>query len=199
MKPILFNSEMVKALLDGRKTVTRRVVKPQPKGQLVPMGKNSCWPGYFAIQGTQNVTCPPYHPTDNLWVRETWQVARGGGYMYKADTIGSHDLFITPDGRVVNDIPWRPSIHMPREAARIFLQVKEVWAERLQDIRHDPPGPKNQVVREGFHYLSDFIAAWERTIKPTDRPIYGWEANPWVWVISFEWLNRPMVEEKEKT
>lgn len=198
MKPSLFNSEMVKALLEGRKSVTRRPVK-------FGRGQNPKWSGYVpdggVLYGSNNIPAAkaPYQAGDILWVRETWQVARGGGYMYKADTIGSHDLFITPDGRVVNDIPWRPSIHMPREAARIFLQVKEVWAERLQDIRHDPPGPKNQVVREGFHYLSDFIAAWERTIKPTDRPIYGWEANPWVWVISFEWLNRPMVEEKEKT
>lgn len=189
MKPILFNSEMVQAILEGRKTVTRRAVKPQPKGQPVPMGKNSCWPGYFAVQGTENVICPPYQRTDNLWVRETWTTIPDGSYFYKASVE-------CPDAWKGT---WRPSIHMPKEAARIFLQVKEVRAERLQDIRHDPPGPKNQVVREGLHYLSDFIAEWEQTIKPADRPIYGWDANPWVWVISFEWLNRPTGEEKEKT
>lgn len=199
MKPILFSADMVRAILDGRKAVTRRVVKPQPKGRLVPMGNNSCWPGYFAIQGTENVICPPYHPSDNLWVRETWQVARGGGYIYKADTIGSHDLFISPDGRVVNDIPWRPSIHMPREAARIFLQVKEVRVERLKDItpeQIDAEGCKewacSAITGEPLPSgPSWFKIAWDRTIKPSDLPVYGWEANPWVWVIEFERISRP--------
>ena len=81
---------------------------------------------------------------------------------------------------------WNPSIHMPREAARIFLRVTGVRVERLRDINLDPPGPKNQVVREGLNYLCDFIAVWERTIKPADRAAYGWGVNPWVWVISFE-------------
>lgn len=69
MKPILFNTEMVRALLQGRKTMTRRVVKPQPEGRLVPMSKDSCWPGYFAIQGTERVVRPPYQPGDVLYVR----------------------------------------------------------------------------------------------------------------------------------
>ena len=83
-------------------------------------------------------------------------------------------------------LKWRPSIHMPREAARIFLRVTALRAERLRDIFEDPPGPENQVVREGLKYGCDFIATWENTIKPKERSAYGWEANPWVWVIEFE-------------
>mgnify|MGYP005783817209 FL=1 len=71
VKPILFNTEMVRAILVGRKTVTRRVVKPQPEGRPVPMTKDSCWPGCFAIQGTEKVVRLPYQPGDILWVRET--------------------------------------------------------------------------------------------------------------------------------
>ena len=67
MKPILFNTEMVRAILDGRKTVTRRVVKPQPESRPTPMKKDSCWPGCFAIQGTAKVIRPPYQPGDTLW------------------------------------------------------------------------------------------------------------------------------------
>mgnify|MGYP000407702455 CR=1 FL=1 len=185
MKPILFNTEMVRAILDGRKTVTRRPIKPQPEGCPVPMAKDSCWPGYFAIQGTEKVVRPSYQPGDILWVRETWnclpipEPLRGTSktYWYKADGAGSKDK-------------WRSPYHMPREAARIFLRVTGVREERLQDINLDHPGPKNQVVREGFHYLCDFIAVWERTIKPADRSSYGWEANPWVWVIEFERISK---------
>ena len=126
MKQILFNTEMVKALLDGRKAVTRRVVKPQPKGRPVPMGNNSCWPGYFAIQGTENVICPPYHPRDILWVRETWceSLGQAGKYFYRAYA-GPRDE-MKEYAHSFNR--WRPSIHMQKKAARIFLRVTEVRA-----------------------------------------------------------------------
>ena len=171
MKPILFNTEMVKALLDGRKTVTRRVVKPQAKGRPVPMGNNSCWPGYFAIQGTENVICPPYHPSDILWVRETFAQPAAQIFWYRADS-------------PVQAILWRPSIHMPREAARIFLRVTGVRAERLKDIT------AIQAMDEGFTDWNDFVKLWDSTIKPADRSRYGWHANPWVWVIEFERISK---------
>lgn len=206
VKPILFNTEMVREILEGRKTVTRRVVKPQPEGRPVPMTKDSCWPWCFAIQGTEKVVRPPYQPGDILWVRETWQTKRGGGYLYKADTIGSFDLFITPEGRVVNYIPWRPSIHMPREAVRIFLRVTGVRVERLQEITEsgtkaegavksypytDPEtGETAFMLDEKGTYLSGFSQIWDSTIKPKDLAAYGWDANPWVWVIEFERISK---------
>lgn len=115
--------------------------------------------------------------------------------IYLAVFLGLSTVPITPTtscGRLQEKhYRWRPSIHMPKEAARIFLQVKDVRVERLQDINLDPPGPKNQVIQEGLHYLCDFIAVWNRAIKPEERNRYGWYANPWVWVIEFERCRQP--------
>lgn len=187
--PILFNTEMVRAILEGRKTVTRRVVTPQPPAGVTQLYHGAA-PGRWRSPG-KDVWVEiraPYQPGDILWVRETWQVKRGGGYMYKVDTVGSFDLYITPEGRVVNDIPWRPSIHMPREAARIFLRVTDVQVERLQKI--DDAG----VVAEGLEIGCYFDELWNSTIKPKDRPTYGWDANPWVWVINFERISKEEAE-----
>lgn len=193
MKPILFNIEMVRAILDGRKTVTRRVLKPQPLAKLayVCMGyKHGTW-GYpsedawkywnddsFRLLGGLSAEdknrrwTPPCHTGDTLYVRETWAawsrtMGRIPSLYYKADRD-------TPDG-----IKWNPSIHMPREAARIFLRVTDVRVERLQDIDDDG------VVAEGLEIGAPFDELWDSTIKPNHRSLYGWEANPWVFVISF--------------
>lgn len=184
-RPILFNTEMVRAILEGKKTVTRRVVKPQPEGQPTKMGMDSCWPGYFAIQETPNVIRPPYQPGDILWVRETWGTASdllGGipGPTYRAD-YSDTELRTLRDKHYI----WSPSIHMPREAARIFLRVKEVTVERLQDCGNA------QAKDEGCTCCSQFARVWDSTLKPADRGHYGWEANPWVWVIRFERCCRP--------
>ena len=198
MKPILFNTEMVRAILEGRKTVTRRPIKPQPAGELRRMGADSCYPGCFAAAGEDRVYQPPYMVGDVLYVRETWAelpVSPGGHfrpngvYYYKA---GPEEA---PEGYLER---WRPSIHMPREAARIFLRVTAVRAERLRDIFEDPPGPENQVVREGLKYGCDFIATWENTIKPKERFAYGYEANPWVWVIEFERIRKEDAAKKKR-
>ena len=172
MKPILFNTEMVRAILDGRKTVTRRVVKPQPESRPTPMKKDSCWPGCFAIQGTAKVIRPPYQPGDTLWVRETWAKSMAGTFMYQAD-----DKAIMVDR-------WRPSIHMPREAARLFLRVKEVSVEKLREIS------ALSAMDEGVTDWNDFVRLWNTTIKSADLPLYGWDANPWVWVIEFERIGK---------
>ena len=177
MKPILFNTDMVRAILDGRKTVTRRVVKFKP-------GQNPQWTGYIpdgpVLYGSNNIPASksPYRPGDILYVRETWARSMAGTYLYKAT-----------DTPIILD-RWRPSIHMPKEAARLFLRVTDVRVERLQDIFKDPPGPKNQVVREGFRYGCDFIATWQNTMSRKDWPVYGWNANPWVWVIEFERVSK---------
>lgn len=148
MKQILFNTEMVRALLEGRKTVTRRVVKPQPNGNgMVKMPDDSCWPGYWAEVGSPRVIKPPYKSGDVLWVRETFRVdylsniVGSGRVRYKAD--GSYaDIHFEADRydmmrRAQRKPGWRPNENMPREAARIFLRVTGVRVERLQAITEE--------------------------------------------------------------
>lgn len=198
IKPMLFSTDMVRAILEDRKTVTRRVVKPQPDGRPVPMTKDSCWPGYFAIQGTEKVVRLPYQPGDILWVRETW-AEMPYGFVYRAD--GEE-----PDGWDCDD-RWRPSIHMPRGAARIFLRVTGVRVERLQEITEDgakaegaeksypytdpETGKTVFVLDEKGTYRSGFSQIWDRTIKQKDRLSCCWESTPWVWVIEFERCEKP--------
>ena len=196
VKPILFNTEMVRAILEVRKTVTRRVIKPQPEGRPVPMTKDSCWPGCFAIQGTEKVVRPPYQPGDILWVRETWceSLGQAGKYFYRAYA-GQRD---EKKEYAHSFNRWRPSIHMPREASRIFLKVTGVRVERLQEIT------PQQIGAEGCcEYAYDaktgksvpsgpswFRILWDKTIKPAELGRYGWNANPWVWVFNFERISK---------
>lgn len=198
IKPMLFSTDMVRAILEDRKTVTRRVVKPQPDGRPVPMTKDSCWPRYFAIQGTEKVVRLPYQPGDILWVRETW-AEMPYGFVYRVD--GEE-----PDGWDCDD-HWRPSIHMPRGAARIFLRVTGVRVERLQEITEDgakaegaeksypytdpETGKTVFVLDEKGTYRSGFSQIWDRTIKQKDRLSCCWESTPWVWVIEFERCEKP--------
>lgn len=202
-KPILFNTENVRALLEGRKTATRRVVKPQPKGAHdvidyddekhtadILCGNNGEG-GVFA-DWSQKVKVP-FWTGDILWVRETFRVdylsniPGGGRVQYKDGTY--MDIRFTPERydmmrRAQRKPGWRPNENMPREAARIFLRVTDVRVERLQEI--DDGG----VVAEGLEIGCYFDELWNRTIKPNDRPLYGWEANPWVWVIEFERISK---------
>lgn len=187
MKPILFNTEMVRAILEGRKTVTRRVVKPQPESRPTPMKKDSCWPGCFAIQGTAKVIRPPYQPGDTLWVRETWAKSMAGTFMYQADD------------KAIMVERWRPSIHMPREAARLFLRVTGVRVERLKDIDGHgilkegiDNGKSNPAMGTRWENMQSmaFAELWNSTLKSADLPLYGWAANPWVWVIEFERISK---------
>lgn len=193
MKPILFNTEMVKAIMDGRKTVTRRVVKPQPKGPLVLSPPGGCWPGYFEEVGTPRVVRPPYRPGEILYVRETF-FEHNGSYYYKADG-KSEDLDRLIGGSFFK---WRPSIHMPKEAARIFLRVKDVRVERLQDITSAGVSAEGITGRFGVNRGS-FVIPWNRTIKATELCTYGWAANPWVWVIEFERITKEEANVTRKT
>lgn len=119
--PILFNMEMVRSILDGRKSCTRRIIKPQPQGYF----EVSEEPLYiYDTDGKQGKITPPYQPGDILYVRETWKQAPNGYYYYE-DWQRNDIADITK---------WKPSIHMPKEAARIWLKVTDVRAERLQDI-----------------------------------------------------------------
>lgn len=189
MKPILFNSDMVRAILDGRKTVTRRVIKDKDIINAWDCESDGT-PIAFIDRETGDSHQPTlpckYQPGDILYVRETWARSMAGTYLYKAT-----------DTPIILD-RWHPSIHMPKEAARLFLRVTDVRAERLQDITSgqiDAEGCKEWAYSAKTGELlpsgpSFFQIKWDRTIKPADLPLYGWDANPWVWVIEFERVSK---------
>lgn len=197
MKPILFNTEMVRAIQNGTKTVTRRVLKPQPKKNEtgVWIFKDCYWiNGIIGLHSNKMDEYAPYKQNDILWVRETWRkdVNR---YMYKADYSDNEKFY--RGGEEVS-IKWCPSIHMPKEAARIFLRVTNVRVEKLQDItpeQIDEEGCKEYgySVETGKLMPSSpcyFSIVWNGTIRKSDRAIYGWDANPYVFVISFERISK---------
>ena len=196
IKPILFNTEMVRAILDGRKTCTRRVIELPENMDGVPVGKSGDSSNPLGFMYPGGIKRPPYQPGDILYVRETWCALpvneaghmRGHSiYYYRADG----DL--RPEGWRGK---WRPSIHMPKEAARIWLKVTNVRVERLQEITID--GIRNEGISSMAVHAGDMEIAlkewknlWNSTIKKTGLDSYGWEANPWVWVIEFERCEKP--------
>ena len=179
MKPILFNSEMVRAILEGRKTVTRRVISKNIINQC-DIDTDDTIIGYCDGDGDwHNIEklCR-YKAGDVIYVRETWSKDSFDNYVYRVDYAG---CTISPNWK------WHPSIHMPKEAARIWLKVTDVRVERLQDI--DTAG----MLDEGIPFCGnesaiheDFINTWNSTILKKKLEQYGWETNPWVWVIGFE-------------
>lgn len=203
MKPILFNTDMVRGLLNGTKTVTRRVVK---EPYYIDDEDASRVSGLAIHRGTNMTDGMPYpdqpcRPGDILYVRETWAP------WSRTDGIAP-SLHYKADGEDLPGIKWRPSIHMPREAARIFLRVTDVRAEQLQMITetqakregaipafeyNTPEGPVIVSDEDGY-YILGFKGLWNSTIKPADRALYGWDVNPWVWVISFERISREEAE-----
>ena len=183
---MLFTSQMVRAILEGRKTQTRRVAKPVKHPDL----GNLYTPGALAMgREPQNVidrACPLGQPGDRIYVRETWQVAGGNSGIWYAATDSKTDEGNSP---VTN---WRPSIHMPKDLARIWLEVTGVRVERLQDISEADAlaeGARFELasidsVRIGAtaSFLSGFRNIWESTGG-------DWDANPWVWAIDFKVLS----------
>lgn len=194
MKPILFNAQMVRAILDGRKTQTRRVVKfPEGMtGRLPPSGATD----YLYYPG--GIKYPQYQNGDILYVRETWTklyYVDPDGYthfdqpMYYYAADGTPDITLRDaDGFELEDqrIRWHPSIHMPREAARIFLRVSDVRVERLWDISSEDVYADGTDYRLWAATRDAFRRLWDSTIKKADRDRYGWDANPWVWVYTFK-------------
>lgn len=164
-KPIIFSTEMVRAILDGRKTQTRRVIKDKYI--------KSRW---HDAEGEHILAVCPYEAGDRLWVRETWVPSfHGLDCLYKADE-ASNELF------PVNK--WKPSIHMPRWASRINLKITEVRAERINDISTEDcmaEGLEQRIPYEGFRYR--FRRLWDSI---NAKRGYSWESNPWVWVIEFK-------------
>jgi|LSQX01.1.fsa_nt_gb hypothetical protein len=222
IKPILFNTAMVGAILGGRKTQTRRIMKLQPvendfdgpywfeptitkkNGEQEP-GEPIY--GISANDGEWGIKCP-YQPGDILWVRETWSKDENGEYVYRTNYGTTEDDSFPP-----SMFKWKPSIHMPREAARIFLKVTNVKVERVQDITaHDAirEGMESEIpfdTVDEFKELWDSIYAEPKAVTNKDDGIlyyesYPWEdiqetreykgkpwyvyGNPWVWVYEFE-------------
>ncbi|AWZ99826.1 hypothetical protein ACLIAG_000069 [Enterobacter hormaechei] len=216
---MIFNGEMVRAILDGRKTQTRRIMKNQPAGDypdtpalIRSVDGGFQWYGHYGESSIFN--CPFGAVGDRIWVRETWGVVSheldedgriqswipdrpataihempfGNGYysghaIYAADgdfTWGDDDGY--EDGRSC----WKPSIHMPRAACRISLEITGVRVERLRDLSEDDAKsegitPPSGGVLPGWEFRINFRDLW--------MSIYGsenWEANPWVWVIEFK-------------
>lgn len=230
IKPILFNTEMVRVILDGRKTCTRRLVRFLP-------GENPQWTGYIRdglmLYNGRNEPCirkSPYQPGDILYVLETWQCWRAHRYEATADIrfrAGGDDVrlqFANGNTDSINRLDydtfvhkwfshngeWKPSLFMPKEAARIWLKVTDVRVERLQEMK------PVDVIKEGAYpdcwdclntygesgsqccygteeqcsqcdeVMMEWEKLWNSTIKKSDLDRYGWDANPYVWVIEFE-------------
>ena len=162
---------------------------------------------------------PPYKPGDVLWVRETWNIIAlcdecndtQACFAYKASEMPEHDCrwasitwgnYEKYIGNVCPDLDrWRPSIHMPKEAARLFLRVTGVRIEKLQDILPMDVKAEGIKIDEDDEFSVEcspeamerfkFEVLWNGTVKPANLPHYGWDANPWVWVIEFERVGKP--------
>ena len=182
LRPILFNTEMVKAILDGHKTETRRVIK-----QVSPDAKklDTLWP------------TPPYCIGDYLYVRETYcpldidHVINGEKYVYKADCTAESECVRKELG-----YKWRPSIHMPKEAARLFLKVENVKIRHLRgmqkrDFQNEGLASGAALVGDMEMCEEEFKLLWNSTVSD---PRYKWENDPWVWVIQFKVVDRKEVK-----
>lgn len=243
IRPILFNTEMVKAILSGSKITTRRCVKPQPQvelkhklGYCVDGDKKDI--GKFGFASTECggkilYVTPPAKVGDVLWVRETWQqvyeteIFEAGKELNIRNVISNFDdiskvcvglstEYATPTTKPRNkyyvyktddiqyadekySLRWKPSLHMPKEAARIFLRVKDVRVERLDDMRvedavHEGINMDGLITNRGiieYRVWNRWNELWDSTIPKKDLPVYGSEANPWVWVIEFERCDKP--------
>ena len=232
IKQILMNTEMVRAILDGRKTCTRRVVKPQPTNS---REYGLQWKGiYGELELPLSIesyaysfgSYAPYQPGDILYVREAWGISnmddesKMAYIVYRAseeqENEGCREVHL-PDEKfekmyesmAESEPEWHPSIHMPKEAARIWLKVTDVRVEQLQDIT--PKDAENEGVGNLFYedigyskkdygtevdpeygiVKEQFAWLWESTIKKSELDCYGWKANPWVWVIEFERCEKP--------
>ena len=222
IKPILFNTEMVRAILDGRKSCTRRICKDANECTVPDMDFYNAEKRTYAVHNYSNRehteqlstaerSCP-ICPGDILYVRETWEHfecwncegdERGncpnepqksvldktcGCYMYRATN------------EIIGDARWHPSIHMPKEAARIWLRVTDVRVERLQEItgasiQKEGIEVDQKEYASKFDFISElfllFQRLWDSVVKKSDLDRYGWDASPYVWVIEFERCEKP--------
>jgi hypothetical protein len=220
IKPILFNTEMVRAILDGRKDATRRIVKGFIPDDAVwgytaftPKGYISCR-GTFADGYGEKFFKLPCEPGDILYVRETWQCWRAHRYEATADIrfrAGGDDVRLQFANGNTDSIDrldydtfvhkwfshnreWKPSLFMPKVAARIWLKVTDVRVERLQEITEvqaQAEGCNSGMLTGECTARGQFEDLWNSTIKKPDLDRYGWSANPYVWIIEFERCEKP--------
>lgn len=228
LKPMLFNTEMVRAILSGQKTCTRRVVKVPTEAKLVSIGAGLADFEWRQKMKNADIVLDkykgvgfPYQPGDILYVRETWRI---GAWRLDRQEIAvdfadgtiqrewipiadkqKYDKYVRQSREdalkagldepkwIPGEAPtrWRPSIHMPKEAARIFLRVTDVRVERLGEITEDDAKAEGASPAMGDElYKFGFARIWDSTIKPADLNRYGWAANPWVFVIEFERISK---------
>lgn len=213
MRPILFSGPMVRAILEGRKTQTRRVVNPQP---VVDISRRSEerrtwhveveWKGVctrhhgFAglghgdkemLASWAEKECPYGTIGDRLWVRETWGVSCAysvdfTGRMIREREWGNWFDYRATMEPVIGGWAWKPSIHMPRQFSRITLEITDVRVERLQEISvgdAKAEGIEPFLNRDGTAWRAGFQLGWNEI---NAKRGYSWESNPWVWVISFK-------------
>lgn len=179
MKPILFNTEMVRAILEGRKTVTRRLIKPQPEGRPQKMPKNSCYPGGYGVPNSSRIIYCPFEPGDILYVREAWAfipcidcglydhgACRSAPMIYEGKEAISEGCFVyKEDYPEPERICWHPSIHMPKQAARTFLRVTGVRPERLREM------VLGDVLMEGITETETYEGTWDRWHETWDSTL----------------------------
>lgn len=222
--PILFSTEMVRAILSGRKTMTRRILKPQPwYGSHIPGGPHFIWPPgsgqRFNAKTSENGNwyvmqedfqprfsklCPYGKVGDELWVKETWGIdawLNGNPvYCYKADNVNHRpESFVEDEFGAMKQSGWKPSIHMPRAACRIFLEITDIRVERLQDISEEDAiaeGVDTRCYYEGGHIYElpsrGTVNLYNASLRTGFHALWNkingeesWNSNPWVWVISF--------------
>lgn len=227
-RPILFNTDMVRAILGGRKTATRRCIRNIPDGTW-RIGRGVEADIFYAWSGddiagssehSEKKIKSPYKPGDILYVRETWRMigaVKDEAYAHIEYKAGGQKRIILPNngirgaGKDADDSfidkwmasgNWHPSIHMPKEAARIWLEVTEARAERLQEITFEgclEEGAFVYLAADGYfdrevaeaEAKKKFSAIWDATARKTDICHSGWDANPWVWVTEFKKCRKP--------
>lgn len=210
IKPILFNTDMVQAILEGRKTQTRRAVRFFECDVYDMACAAGIWNEVFDPENppkaliewfVRNKARKPFRTGDILWVRETWcQCATIDSFF---DSINRYAYKADYEDDALPPCKWKPSIHMPKDAARIFLIVKNVRAKRLQDMNledfkaegiwddYKASSEKHHENLQRAAYPVVFKELWNSTINKADLPTCGWDANPWVWVIEFERTQKP--------
>ncbi len=236
--PILFNGDMVRAILGNQKTATRRVIKQEKYLGVLQSPSRRCNPDIPDKYYIKRLVNPPCEAGDILYVRESWAFQccldcmenadkpEGDCLLGKTSTI-HEDKDSTSEGCYIyradhptpEHIIWRPSIHMPKAAARIWLRVTDMYPQRLQEMTLDdfakegvsPEGAEECKCAWEFdgcressctnkdayllnRYIVPFAALWNSTIHKDQLDLYRWATNPWVWVIEFERCEKPEME-----